>query len=101
MSSGSAQFDFGGVSPIVHLPSLIAGLNSPGAIAALNSSTVRASASGSTPIERARSRIVAASRRETPGAVYSSWRNSGTVFASKSWKASAPGCFRISAPYFA
>ena len=52
---------FGGVSPIVRLPSLIAGLNASGVIAALNSSTVCASASGSTPIAAARSRIVVAS----------------------------------------
>ncbi|WP_345567535.1 hypothetical protein [Nonomuraea rosea] len=55
------------------------------------SSTVAAGPAGSMPACSASSAIESAWKRETPGASYSAARSRGVVFASKSWKARAPG----------
>src|SRR5690606_6144077 len=60
VSSGVAQFDLGGVSPVVALPSSLRTSNSPGPHAAVNSATVFSSASAARPRRRARSPLVSA-----------------------------------------
>ena len=101
VSSGIAQFDFGG-STRAPRPSLTArSSGTPRSIPALNSPTVRASAAGSTPMPAASSSRAAASTTDAPGMSYSSLRSCGRVVASNSWKATPPGWARIRAPYLA
>ena len=42
--------------------------------------------------------MVSADSTETPGMSYSSLRSSGRVVASKSWKATPPGCSSTARP---
>ena len=91
VSSGSAQFDFGGAMPFVRLPSFTAGLKCPAGPRRCTRASSATNPSTSISSLRASSSRVSASALVTSRMRYSS-RSRCTTFWSKIWKAARRGC---------